>query len=136
MFDRYMLVENSLRYAEDNGVVKGYLVDIHYPHHCGIWLSIIEAIHLSVDGNPVDPEKMSLILHGKSYPVLSLTDETTDRWYFGQAGTLFVEDPDGLAQGTHVLTLEMALRVSFLNWFLTGEDTKTMNICIREEKEQ
>lgn len=126
MFDRYMLVDGTLENWAEHGKVMGFQLDAHYPHHCGIWLSIIEEIVLAVDGVQISTENMTLILDGKAYPVAGLTKEKTDRWYFGQAGKLRVSWPGGLEKGTHMLKLRMALRVSFLSWFLTGEDTKSM----------
>lgn len=129
MFDRYMLEEGTLRNCSENGIVTGFSVDIHYPHHCGIWLSIVEEISLSVDGSDIPADQLRLKLDGKDHDVSSLSQNTEDRWYFGQAGTLLVSYPNGLDSSCpHELHLKIALRVSFLNWFLTGEDTKTMEV--------
>ena len=132
MFDRYMLVENSLRPWTDQGEVRGIQVDVHYPHHCGIWLSIIEEINLQVDGSDIPAQDLTLVLDGKSYSVPLLTQELNDRWYFGQTGTLQAAIPGGLPDGEHCLSIRMGLRVSFLNWLLTGADTKTMKIAKEE----
>lgn len=135
MFDRYMLVEGSLRNRTRDGEPDGFLVDVHYPHHCGIWLSIIEEIILTVDGEAIAPEAMQLVLDGVAHPVKTLTENTTDRWYFGQTGTLSVDHPQGLRRGPHEVWIKMALRVSFLSWFLTGENRKQMTIKCREAEQ-
>ncbi len=134
MFDRYMLVEGSLENWSENGKTAGFQLDVHYPHHCGIWLSIIERIDLCVDGRALPKERMQLLLDGNAYPVQTLTEQTEGRWYFGQPGTLRVSLPGGLTPGTHEVRVMMALRVSFLDWLLTGEDTKQM--LVKQEGKQ
>lgn len=136
MFDRYMLEEESLRSLEKDGRVTGFQVDVHYPHHCGIWLSIIEEMRLTVDGILVPAESLSLELDGKTYAVSRLGEEAEGRWYFGQKGTLKADYPGGLAEGTHEIRFRMGLRVSFLNWLLTGENTKIMHLKNKKEEEK
>ncbi len=125
MFDRYMLVEDSLTRGTENG--REFIqVGIRYPHHCGIWVSIIEKLELWIDGEPVPGEDMTLVLHGNEYPVTRLGEEEEDRWNFGEIGWLRIWTEKLPEAGAHELTLEIGLRVSFLAWLLTGSDTKQM----------
>lgn len=133
MFDRYMLVENTLAPLPE-GV--GFQLGIRFPHHCGIWLSIVEELTLAVDGEAIPPQAMTLTLHGNTYRVDSLQQEGEDRWNFAEIGTLAVHTGTPLTPGTHTLTLRMGLRVSFLAWLLAGEDTKQMTLQSTQQKKE
>lgn len=133
MFDRYMIVEDSLENVYKDSKAIGFTLGVHYPHHCGIWLSIIESIELTVDGQSIDSENIALVLNDKKYPVQTLSQEKEDRWYFGQEGKLEVLTNGGLQPGLHDIVFKMALRVSFLNWPLTGECTKQLVLKNEED---
>lgn len=128
MFDRYMLVEGTLKALKDPDAT-GFSVGIRFPHHCGIWLSIVEQILLTVDGEAVSVDRLTLSLNDKKYRVGSLQEEREDRWAFGEIATLTVHTDEPLPPGEHTLSAEIALRVSFLAWPLTGKDTKRMALC-------
>lgn len=126
MFDRYMLVEDTLTDLPECAGGPGFQVGIRFPHHCGIWLSMVEEISLTLDGRAIMNGSMSLRLHGNTYRVDRLQAEKEDRWNFAEVGTLSVRMDTPLLPGIHTLSLSMGLRVSFLAWLLTGSDTKQM----------
>lgn len=125
MFDRYMIVENTLRNVSAGGETYAQM-GIRFPHHCGIWVSIIEQLELELDGQPVPADRMSLEIHGNRYRVIELELEQKDRWNFGEIGILWISIQEPLKPGVHEIRLKMGLRVSFLEWLLTGSDEKQM----------
>lgn len=128
MFDQYMLVENTLTNRFENG--KSFIqVGIRFPHHCGIWVSIIEKIELSIDGRNMPEDDMYLILHDNEYKVTELEAEYEDRWNFSEIALLRIMNQTLSGEGFHDLELMIGLRVSFLDWLLTGSNKKRMKLC-------
>jgi hypothetical protein len=126
MFDKYIIVPQGFRNIGENGAARGFRLEIRIPHHCGIWLSIIEEFSLQVDGKPVPKESVTLILHGNTYKLAELEHEHEDRWNFGEQGAIEVDMPGGLAGGYHDIAVYLGLRVSFLAWLLEGRDEKRL----------
>jgi hypothetical protein len=122
MFDRYIIVENSLRKDGDDG----FAFEIRMPYYRGLGLSMVEHIGVTVDGHRYPRESIRLSVHGNTYTLEELETEYDDRWEFGEPATVTVEAPGGLAPGEHVVGNEQRLRISYLPWPGGGSDEKRM----------
>lgn len=128
MFDRYLLVEDTLKNVEEAGAIVGWSVDTRIGYYRGLGLSMVD-VALEVDGQPVPRESIRLRLHGKEYRLTELGDVLDDRWGFGEAVTLFVELPGGLTPGEHEVTFHQWLRVSYLPFPSENHDEKLMSLA-------
>jgi hypothetical protein len=122
MFDRYIIVENSLRKAGDHG----FAFEIRMPYYRGLGLSMVEDIGVTVDGHRYPREAIRFSVHGNTYTLDQLETEYDDRWEFGELATVTVEAPGELAPGEHVVGNEQRLRISYLPWPGGGSDEKRM----------
>jgi hypothetical protein len=122
MFDRYIIVENSLRRAGDDG----FAFEIRMPYYRGLGLSMVEDIGVTVDGHRYPRESIRFSVHGNSYTLDELETEYEDRWEFGEPATVTVEALGALAPGEHVVGSEQRLRISYLPWSGGGSDEKRM----------
>jgi hypothetical protein len=113
MFDRYLLEEDTLLNVEQDGAVIGWSVGARIGYYRGLGLSMID-VSLSIDGAAVPRERIRVQLHGKDYRLTDLPDVLDDRWGFSETVTLFVEQPGGLTAGSHEVSLEQSLRISYL----------------------
>jgi hypothetical protein len=125
MFDRYIIVEDSLR----NVGAEGFAFEIRMPYYRGLGLSMVEDVSVTVDGSRSPREAIRLTVHGNTYTLDALETEYEDRWEFGEPATVTVEAPGGLAAGEHVVANEQRLRISYLPWPGGGSDEKRMVVA-------
>jgi hypothetical protein len=113
MFDRYLLEEGTLRNVERDGEIVGWSVGARIGYYRGLGLSMID-VALSLDGEAAPRERIHVQVHGNDHRLTDLQDVLDDRWGFTETATLFVEQPGGLAPGSHEVALEQSLRISYL----------------------
>jgi hypothetical protein len=121
MFDKYLIVEDSLR-----NTASGFAFDAMLGYYRGLGLSMIEALDVTVDGEIV-PREAVRFDEGKGPSSLAELEVAFDRrWPFGSKATISVERPGGLTPGGHQLTLKEVLRISYLPFPLVAEDSKDL----------
>ena len=124
MFDKYILVDGSLR-----GTADGFSFDVMLGYYRGLGLSMIEDLLVSVDGHAV-PRDAIWFDEGKGPITLSDMEHAYDRrWPFGSKATIAVKHPQPLAAGDHQLSLKEVLRISYLPFPLVAEDSKTLTLA-------
>ena len=65
-YDKYMLVEHSLRPALVCGIPMGYRFELRYPSYRGTFLSCIEKLAFFLDGQEI-PQKTITVTVSQSY---------------------------------------------------------------------
>ena len=128
MFDKYMIVEDGVKNVVQNGEVTGFQFGARLPYYQGLGVSMIEDLAITVDGDAVPRAAISVTLDGKTYTLDEMESEPHGRWEFGEIGTVTVQHPGGLAPGDHTITMVAYLRISYLPFILTGEDSKTLTL--------
>jgi hypothetical protein len=128
MFDRYILVEDSLRNVGDSREPTGFAVEIRMPYYRGLGLSMVEEVAITVDGHRYPRDAVAFTVHGNTYTLAQMETEYEDRWEFGEPATVTVKRPGGLAPGEHVVANEQRLRISYLPWPGGGRDEKRLLI--------
>ena len=119
MFDRYMIVDDSLRRTDG-----GFEIDIRIPYYRGIALSMIEAFEVSVDERDVPRDAIRFVLRDKEFTHDDLEQDADTSWDFGEIATLRVSHP--LEPGEHTIRQATQLRISYLPAPLRGKDEKTL----------
>jgi hypothetical protein len=119
MFDRYIIVEDSLRTTDG-----GFAVDIRMPYYRGLGLSMVEDVAITVDGVRYPREAIRFTVHGNTYTLDAMETEYDDRWEMGEPATVTVLAE--LQPGEHVVANEQRLRISYLPWLGGGADEKRM----------
>ncbi|BDZ44126.1 C-glycoside deglycosidase beta subunit domain-containing protein [Naasia aerilata] len=127
MFDRYIIVDGSLRNVGD-GNPTGYAIDTRIGYYRGLGLSMVD-FDLEVDGEAVPKESITFQVHGHDYPADSLGDVLDDRWGFNEAATLIVDHPGGLPAGEHEVHYRQWLRISYLPTPSQNDDRKVMSVA-------
>jgi hypothetical protein len=121
VFDKYMIVEDSLRSTDG-----GFEFDVRIPYYRGIPLSMIEAFEVAIDGDVVPRDAIHFLLRGTVYTHDQLERDAETRWEFGEVATLRIEWPDGLTPGDHTIEQATQMRISYLPAPLRGRDAKTL----------
>jgi hypothetical protein len=124
MFDKYLIMENSLRPTE-----TGFAFDARLGYYRGIGLSMIEDLAVTLDGEPQPREAVFFEQNGKSWSLDAMEEAYDDRWEFGSIATIRVERAGGLTSGEHRLGLKEKLRISYLPFPLFAEDSKQISVA-------
>lgn len=124
MFDKYLILEDSLRATE-----SGFAFDARLGYYRGIGLSMIEDLAVTLDGEAQPRESVLFEQNGKSWSLDAMEEAYDDRWEFGSVATISVTRAGGLGVGEHSLTLKEKLRISYLPFPLFAEDSKVITVA-------
>jgi hypothetical protein len=128
VFDKYLIVEGSLRNVGPAQAPTGFAFEAKLGYYRGLGLSMIEALDVTVDGQPVPPAAVRFD-EGRGPLTLAAMETAYDRrWNFGAPAILYVERPGGLAPGEHQVTLLQRLRVSYLPFPAVNTDSKKLRL--------
>lgn len=129
MFDKYLIVDGSLRNVGPAEAPTGFAFDAKLGYYRGLGLSMIEALDIKVDGEPIDRSSVRFD-EGKGALTLDEMETALDRrWPFGAVATISVERDGGLAPGEHRLEFVERLRVSYMPFPSVNTDAKTLSIA-------
>ncbi|WP_343528834.1 DUF6379 domain-containing protein [Sphingomonas sp.] len=123
MFDNKMIVEDSLKTTD-----SGFTIEARLPYYRGLGLSMIENVAVSVDGEAVPREDITLSLRGRTWTLDEMETEYGDRWNFGEKALVGVKWAGGLAPGDHRIELAETMRISYLPFVPTTKDAKTLTL--------
>ena len=128
MYDKYIIVENEFRNLGENDKVKGFQLGLRLPYYRGLGLSMVEDIHVKINGQLISREAITVTLHGNTYTLEEMETEYRDRWEFGEVGIIKIKMPGGLQPGLHQLEITEFLRISYRPSLLEGHDKKQINL--------
>ena len=129
MFDKYMIVGEAFRNVEEGGRVTGYQLGVRLPYYRGVVLSLVGDMELTVDGERIPLDKMTVTVGGRTFPVTQLEDEPEAKWEFGEVGIVTVDKPGGLAPGEHLVELRQHMKISYVPGGFWGKDQKTLRLA-------
>ncbi|NWL32703.1 C-glycoside deglycosidase beta subunit domain-containing protein [Paenarthrobacter nitroguajacolicus] len=128
MFDKYIIVEDTLRNVMAGDDITGFQLGVRLPYYRGLGLSMVEDVQVTVDGETAPAESVSLMVHGNTYKLADLPDVFDDRWEMGEVATISVEKPGGLAGGEHEVAVRERLRISYMPVPGGGADQKMLTL--------
>ncbi|GHE90090.1 hypothetical protein GCM10017786_22900 [Amycolatopsis deserti] len=120
MFDQYIVCGLRAR-GEDGGEVE-----VRMPYYRGLFLSMVEAVDLVLDGTPVPPERTTFTVHGNTYTFAELPRVTDDRWEMGERAVLGFTTDEPLTPGEHDVAVSVRLRISYMPVPGGGRDRKRL----------
>lgn len=80
----------------------------------GHFLSLINELELSVDGEEVKKEDMFFCLHGKEFGISQLHDLVSEFWQIIEPATIKVFKNGGLLTGEHEIDFKMIYRCPYM----------------------
>lgn len=129
MFDKYLIVDGSLRNVGPSDAPSGFAFEAKLGYYRGLGLSMVEALDITVDGEAVPREAVRF---DEGNGPLSLDEMETAfdrRWPFGAPATITVERDGGLAPGEHSLEFSQQLRISYMPFPSINSDAKSLTIA-------
>ena len=127
MYDQYIVCEEGFR-ARSDGATGG-VVEVRMPYYRGLTLSMVEAVDLTLDGQPVPASRTTFTVHGTTYTFDQLPRTTDDRWEMGERAQLAFETDAPLAPGEHDVAVSVRLRISYMPVPGGGRDTKRLTLA-------
>ncbi|WP_322094333.1 C-glycoside deglycosidase beta subunit domain-containing protein [Paraburkholderia bannensis] len=134
MFDKYIICENSLRARSGNGSKSGFSLELRLPYYRALGLSMVEKISLTIDGETVPCERMTLHVADGAFAVAELGSVDHARWGFGEVARIEVDGVNlqDSAGDDHEVQVEQHLRISYLPFTLIGKDRKHLTLSPAE----
>ena len=129
MYDKYMIVGEAFKNVESDGKVTGFQFGLRLPYYRGIVLSLVGETNLTVDGERIPAERMTVAVGGKTFPMTDLENQPVAKWEFGEIGIVTVDKPGGLAAGEHAVELKQHLNISYVPVGFTGFDSKKLRLA-------
>jgi hypothetical protein len=123
MFDNKMIVDDSLKATD-----TGFSIEARLPYYRGLGLSMIENVAVSVDGEAVPREDITVTLRDRTWTLEQMETEYGDRWNFGEKAVVGVKRSGGLPPGDHHIELAETMRISYLPFVPTTKDAKTLTL--------
>lgn len=123
MFDKYIVVEDSLK-----RVPGGVQFGVRLPYYRGLGLSMVETMDVTVDGERVPEENLTVTLGDRTVPFEKRDDETDTIWNFGEIATVTARLPHELGPGEHQVGVNFGLRISYFPVPMVGQDAKTLKL--------
>lgn len=128
MYDKYMIVAEEFKNVEKDGEVTGFQFGARLPYYRGVVLSLVGEMDITVDGEKVTEEQVSVTVSGKTFPLAQLKKITDVKWEFGDVGIVTVEKPGGLSEGEHEIEYRQNMKISYVPGGFWGSDEKVLTI--------
>ena len=128
MFDKYIIVEDTLRNVVNGADVTGFELGVRLPYYRGLGLSMVEDVQVTIDGETAPAASVALTVHGNTYRLTDLPNIFDDRWEMGEIATVSVEKRGGLAGGEHAVEVSERLRISYMPVPGGGADQKVLTL--------
>ena len=130
-YNEIMICDKPIRNETVNGVTTGYAFEIKYPSYRGCWLSCIEALEFSMDGERLDPAMVYFQLNGKEFTLEELPALHREYWFVNRPAVIRVVHLGGIPAGPHDVRVFMRHRVPYTGYFgqyltLESDRTKTL----------
>ena len=92
----------------------GYSFDVRLSYYRGHFLSVIDELTVSVDGEEVKPQDITFCLHGKEFGVSQLHEATTEFWGIKEPATIKIFREGGLEKGEHEIDFHLVFRSPYM----------------------
>lgn len=92
---------------------KGLAVSVQLPWYRSLWLSAVDGVEATVNGQPVPKEALRFELQGRSYTVDELPEQWDTLWFVADRPDVVIELDEPPAEGDRV-TVEVVLTMRLL----------------------
>jgi len=114
MYDKYMVSRDDIESVVENGVGKGFTVQLRIPYYRGVSLSLVEDIQVKFNNRLFTRDELTFSVAGETFTFAEMATVTTIRWEFGEKATVFVPLPGGIPLGLHRIEVSVTIRVSYM----------------------
>ena len=121
MFDNNVFIKGSCKNYPAEGKPEGFALQTNITYYRGIPLSMIEYIHVAVDGQTIPDETILISIDENDWFTLKEAETvTTYKWEYGDPLYIRVQKEGGLSKGAHRVKLTVATRTAYIPVPLEG----------------
>lgn len=115
LLERDLIQSVGFRNIREGGEVTGFQFRLRMPSYRGMAASLIDGVAVRV-GDLVDvaPDVPLWTFAGRTYSLQELWDADGVRWPLEEAAVVTVPHPGGLPEGTHEVSVQLRLRMSYI----------------------
>ncbi|WJL94442.1 DUF6379 domain-containing protein [Microbacterium sp. ET2] len=115
LLERDILQSIGFRNVREGDRVTGFQIRLRMPSYRGMAASLIDGVAVRVgDLLDVGPDVPRWTLQGRTYTLQELWDSEGVRWPLEDAAVITVPFDGGLPEGTHEVSIELRLRMSYI----------------------
>ncbi|HWL76330.1 C-glycoside deglycosidase beta subunit domain-containing protein [Microbacterium sp.] len=115
LLERDLIQSVGFRNVREGDAVVGFQFRVRMPSYRGMAASLIDGIAVRVgDIVEVGPEVPLWTFGGRTYTLQELWDSDGVRWPLEEPAIVTVPFPGGLPEGTHEVSIELRLRMSYI----------------------
>lgn len=129
MFDNNVFLAGTCKNVSENGKVTGFELQTNITYYRGIPLSMMEYVHVAVDGEAIPDEAIRVSLDQEDWFTQKEAETvTTYKWEYGEPLYIRVLREGGLSKGEHQVKLTVAVRTAYIPVPLEGTKERTVTI--------
>ncbi|MGW9114363.1 C-glycoside deglycosidase beta subunit domain-containing protein [Microbacterium sp. NPDC055683] len=115
LLERDLIQSVGFRNVREGGDITGFQFRVRMPSYRGMAASLIDGIGVSIPGIvDVGPDVPLWTLQGRTLTLAELWESEDLRWPLEDAAVITVPLPGGLPDGTHELSIDLRLRMSYI----------------------
>lgn len=106
------------RVVSDDGLIvepSGCAIDVRLPWYRSLPLSVVEVKEVAIDGQPIDPSRLSFQLNGQRLALNELRPRTNEWWYVLDSAFVHVAGEEIEAGTEHDVAVTIAVRPPYIN---------------------
>ena len=115
-YDAFLVWPKGAENIEVCGQKIGYRFQVRMPNFRGNYLSCIDELRFTLDGEPVDPDRTELLLNDKRFRIEELPQMYKEYWNVSDCGVVEVLRGGGL-EGARRVGAVMRLRYGYSAYF-------------------
>lgn len=129
MFDNNVFLAGTCKNVSENGKVTGFELQTNITYYRGIPLSMMEYVHVAVDGEAIPDKAIRVSLDQEDWFTQKEAETvTTYKWEYGEPLYIRVLREGGLSKGEHQVKLTVAVRTAYIPVPLEGTKERTVTI--------
>lgn len=130
MFDNNVFLAGTCKNVSENGKTIGFELQTNITYYRAIPLSMMEYVHVSVDGVAIPDKDIRVSLDQTDWFTQKEAETVTSyKWEYGEPLYIRVLKDGGLASGSHQVKLTVAVRTAYIPVPLEGTKERTVEIA-------
>ena len=98
----------------ENGVAKGFTVDVRIPYYRGVALSLIDDLSVKYDNEVFPADQLTFTTKDGTFTMAEMATMSTLRWEFGEKARIFVPRLGGFYMSSHRVEVTVSIRISYM----------------------
>jgi Domain of unknown function (DUF6379) len=114
MYESQMILTRGFQNVYENGQPIGFQILLKTAYYRGVFLDIIGAMEITVDGTRYSGDQLRLTVDGRTFTIEEAGRTENVHWDFGTAMIVTALAPGGLKPGIHEVTVTQGVNPSYV----------------------